>query len=88
MYIKRSRVLADLLDYRIKYPHQEELLSAFTSYIRDLPAEDVGSRKICHGGQKVGFREYCSECHKLVELGNFCPYCGSKVERGTHGKSC
>jgi hypothetical protein len=84
MYIKRYGLIADLLDYKIKYPHQTELLDAFEGLVRSKPAENVRPAETCHGGLKLGFNEYCSNCNVLAYLGNYCSNCGAKVERGKH----
>ncbi len=84
MYIKRSLLEADILDLIIKYPHEQELLNGFLSLVKKQPEQAVRSEVTCHGMQKLGFYEYCSECKKLTYLDKYCASCGAKVIRGEH----
>lgn len=87
MYIKRSFLLADLLDYQLKYPAQKELLDAFAALVRSQPAQEVQPVRTCHPTLKLGFQEYCSACGKLTYLVDYCASCGAKVERKTNDHS-
>lgn len=85
MYIKRSLLLADILDYKVKYPNSLDLLNGFTQLVNKQPAQEVETVRYCHPTLKLGSYEYCSFCGKLTYLGNYCANCGAKVERGNHG---
>ena len=57
MYIKRCFLLADLLDYQIKYPNQKELLDAFTALVRSQLAQEVWTVRTCDSTLKLGSQE-------------------------------
>ena len=84
MYIKRNLLLADIIDYTVKYPESTDILQGFMQLVNKQPLQEVHVIKTCHPTLKLGCQEYCSECGKLNYLVNYCANCGARVETGKH----
>lgn len=93
MFIKRNKLLADLMDAQIRNPNGKDILDAFIHMVQNQKGyEDVHEHGLWISSNNGCRGWICSECGEfiLVEeprvldryLYPYCPGCGRSMSRG------